>query len=227
MSSTFPSPRPWPARSTPTSPSRATTPTSATTAASRSTTSGTRRRPRSSARWCAPAPRWTCPSTATCSSAPSTLPQRRLLQQHRPERDDQGVLGGRPDLRHQRQGQPQVHQVGRDQLRLAHADAGPRQGPGRAQERLPLRLLLQPRRDLPRLPAAARQDLDHQGAAATTRRRRRSRPPRSSSPTAATRPSPVCWCRPAAATTSPSTRRRTSRPAPAWATACSSTSPTG
>ena len=35
----------------------------------------------------------------------------------------------------------------------------------RARERLPLRLLVLPERDLPRLPAAARRHLDHQGAA--------------------------------------------------------------
>ena len=88
-------------------------------------------------------------------------------------RDGQGVVGGHPDLRHQRQGQPQVHQVGRDRLRLAHPHAGARQGQGRRKVYLYVSSY-SPNVDLPRLPAAARQDLHRQGAAAQADGRRRS-----------------------------------------------------
>ncbi|SPL95330.1 putative secreted protein [[Actinomadura] parvosata subsp. kistnae] len=94
------------------------------------------------------------------------------MQQHRAERVDQGVVGGRPHLRRLRQDQPALHQVRRDELRLPHADAGARQGPRPAQERLHLRVVVPAGRQLPRLRAAARQDLHHQGAAQGPGRRR-------------------------------------------------------
>ena len=66
----------------------------------------------------------------TCSSSPPT-PRAATTPAPAPAQPatDEGVLGGHQDLRHQRQGQPALHQVGRDRLRLAHPHAGPGQGP--------------------------------------------------------------------------------------------------
>ena len=146
---------------------------------------------------------------------------RRLVQQHRASHGaaTKASLGGHQDLRHQRPAEPAVHQVGRDRLRLAHPDAGARARTATGRSTCTSRRTTWPA-SLPNCAAAARQDLDRQGAAARTR------PPR------------PWWRRPVlfpdggnpggtgtavrrrpAATTSPRTRRRTSRPAPAWVTA--------
>ena len=143
-------------------------------------------------------------------------PQRRHLRQRRAVRDDQGVVGGHPGLRHQRPGQPAVRRGGRDRLRVAHPHARPEQG---RQEPLRLRLVLQPERGVPRLPAAARLHLASckipAGRAADAARRRRARPLPGRRQPGRQR----VRARPAAATTSRPTRPRTSRPARAWATA--------
>ena len=89
-----------------------------------------------------------------------------------------------------------------------------------------------PSETISELPAAARQASRSSRCRCATRRRPRSRPPRccsrtAASPATAAASTPRAASRPRAATTSPCTRRRTSRPAPAWVTACCSTSPTG
>ena len=78
-----------------------------------------------------------------------------------------------------------------------------------------------PNGQLPGLPAAARLDLDHRGPGEEADLGEGRRHPE---------PLPGRWLPqrgPAAATTSPPTRPRTSPPAPAWVTASCSTSPTG
>lgn len=160
------------ARSAPTSPSRAGTPSSATTTASSSTTCPSRADRRSSRRCSARARRTTSPSTVTCSSCRRTRPATTTRAAAPPSPHDQGIVGGHQDLRHQSQGQPAVHQGGRDGLRLAHPHAGTGEGP---EVGLPVRLLVQPEWRLPGLPAAARLDQHRQGAAEEADRRGRGR----------------------------------------------------
>ena len=129
--------------------------------------------------------------------------------------NEPGLVGGHQDLRRLRPDGAEVHQVGRDQVRLAHPHRWcPATTPTTSTSRATAR-----RADVGRLQAAARPDLDRQGAARRPRRAPASSRRRSSSPRAAT-PTPP------AATTSPPTRARTSRRARAWATASSWTSPT-
>ena len=129
----------------------------------RSTTSATRRRRRSSAQVLCPGSQndisvygnllfLATDSSRNDNSCNSTAqPRQREV-----------VLGGHEDLRHQRQGATRSTSPRSRPLRFAHPHAGAGQG---GKDRLHLRLVVLPERDLPGLPAAARQDLDHQGAA--------------------------------------------------------------
>ena len=157
------------------------------------------------------------------------LAQRQLLQQRRAARDREGVVGGHEGLRHQRQGEPEVRQP---PSRPTAARTPTRWCPARTATNVYLYVSSYS-------PSATFPDCQppHDGISVIKvplqkpPRRRRSSTPRCSSRTAAPRRR-----RPRSPTPRlhddrlprhhRAARRRTSRRAPAWATACCSTSRT-
>ena len=114
--------------------------------------------------------------------------------------DDRHVVGGHPHLRLVQPGNPRWSSPSRQTAARTPTRSCP------TVPRAALRLVLRAGRDVPRLPATARQDLDRRGPAGHPDRPRASSPSPFCSPTAAPRP-PGHSRRPTAATTSPSTRR--------------------
>ena len=107
--------------------------------------------------------RTTCRCGAASSSPPPILhgtPPRARTASSRPRRTPR--RGRASHLRLVRPRKPRARHRRRDGLRLphAHAGAGPDQWP-----RAAVRVVVRPERHVPRLPAAARQDLDPRGAA--------------------------------------------------------------
>ncbi len=151
---------------------------------------------------------------------------RRLRGQRPSDGAGPGLVGGHPRLRLVRPGRTAAGRDRRDRLRVAHphapAGGGPRPG---------LRAVLRAARGVPGLPAPARQDLrggDPPGRPGVRRGGRRAGAvPRRRLPRCAADPltrrraagRALLPPPPAGATTSPSTRRWTSRPARAWARA--------
>ena len=170
--------------------------------------------PRSSARCCARARRTTSPSTANLLflSTDSPAPTTRAPARRSPRRSRSRGRASRSSTSATRRNPRYIKSIETNCGSHTHTLV-----PGNDGRRLPLRLVLLPGRDVPGLPAAARPDLDHQGAAAAADRGARGR---HAQPVPGRRqPGGRRPRRPPAATTSPPTRPRTSPPARAWATA--------